>query len=297
MQYIKEKLKSVYSLLIYKSYYDKQFRNEGIAACLLTFVNIQFWITIFIILPVVTLSEESLKNPLVSLYLSLSAAGIFYIVFNLYPEVRQKFRAAKEALPFILKIKGRRAQVLAELMSTNGHDFFTEANRFLSKSTYLELIGLLRNKNGYTSTPTDPCNPKNGSYIKYSINPPLNILLNRNMAIDSFTVSTMSQMCEKIAINNLRDIRRIKEIHNIESLKLYDALIYLENEMIQFIEQSYKDECSLVAYFLQAPDKLNYYAQKELPWYVGNRFDLKFKPTKDERNIAKGLVTIFFEKT
>jgi len=297
MQHIKKKLKFVYSSLLYKSYYDKQFRNEGIAACLLILVNIQFWMTLLIILPILTFKEESLKIPLVSLYLSISAAGIFYIIFNLYPEVRQKFRAAKEVLPFILKIKARRAKVLAELTSINGHEFFTEANRFLSKSKHLELIKMIRKKNGYTETPVDPSNPKQGCQIKYSINPPLNIPLNRNMTIDRFTVSTMDQMCEKIATNNLRDIRRIKEIPNIESLRLYDSLIYLENEMVQFIEQSYKDECSLVAYFLQAPDKVNYYAQKELPWYVGNRFDLKFTPTKDEKNVAKGLVTIFFEKT
>ncbi|ENO0733334.1 hypothetical protein ACA508_004629, partial [Vibrio parahaemolyticus] len=88
-------------------------------------------------------------------------------------------------------------------------------------------------------------------------------------------------------------------IPSIEQLNLYDSLNYLEEELEHFSDKlTYTlNESDLVAYFIQAVDKVNYYAQIEMPFYVGQRYDLRFEPTKDELKVAKRLVTKLFERT
>jgi hypothetical protein len=81
---------------------------------------------------------------------------------------------------------------------------------------------------------------------------------------------------------------------------LYDAIIYLERELIRFLDSSNKNtlhEGDVVAILIQAVDKLSYYSNKELPMYVGNRFTLHFTPTRDEIYAAKSLNTIYHEFT
>ncbi|HIF9452884.1 TPA: hypothetical protein ACX6SX_003286 [Photobacterium damselae] len=56
-------------------------------------------------------------------------------------------------------------------------------------------------------------------------------------------------------------------------------------------------ENDLVSYFLYAPDKLNFYAQKELPFYVGGRFNLNFEAIKEEAQLARELSTKCFVPT
>ena len=89
-------------------------------------------------------------------------------------------------------------------------------------------------------------------------------------------------------------IKKAKGVAYIDKLELYDALCFLEseiNECKKLMESTIFPitETQLIAYILSAPDKLNYYAQKELPKYVGGRFDLKIKLSKDEINSAKKL--------
>ncbi|WP_141709917.1 hypothetical protein, partial [Enterovibrio norvegicus] len=255
----------LYSKLLYEHHHSYTFRNQEIAACVICLTKKRFWIILFSLLPTVFMSSESLQYPLISLYISINAAGIFYIVFNLYPEVKQNFRTAKQAYLLISNIRKRRAWLYSEFFDVN---FLTEANRYLSKEKFSEVIEMLRKENGYK---TEPC----GNF-HYTLTPPLGIAIkNREINVVGYDVQTLQDACVKIAKDNLNDIQKLKEIPNISALELYDAISYLEREMEVILPRSASGLCEndLVSYFLYAPDKLNYYAQKELPFYVGGRFN------------------------
>lgn len=284
---------SLYSRLLYKNHHSYTFRNQEIAACVICLTKKRFWLILFSLLPTVFMSRDSLQYPFVSLYISINAAGIFYVVFNLYPEVKQNFRAAKQAYLLISNIRKRRAWLYSEFFDVN---FFTEANRYLSKETFSELIEMLRKANGYRE---ELCGD-NGKSIHYTLTPPLGIAIkNREINVIGFDVQTLQDACVHIARENLKDIQKLKEIPNISALELYDAISYLEREMELILPRAVSGllENDLVSYFLYAPDKLNYYAQKELPFYVGERFNLNFEATKEEAKLARELSTKCFART
>ncbi|MUK48268.1 hypothetical protein GNP79_19450 [Aliivibrio fischeri] len=288
-----DRLLNLYSKLLYENHHSYTFRNQEVAACVICLTKKRFWLIMFSLLPTVFMSSESLQYPLVSLYISINAAGIFYIVFNLYPEVKQNFRSAKQAYLLISNIRKRRAWLYSEFFDVN---FFTEANRFLSKEKFSEIIEMLRKANGYR---TEPCG-NSGKSIYYTLTPPLAIAIkNREINVIGYDVQTLQDACVHIARDNLKDIQKLKEIPNISALALYDAISYLEREMELILPRALTGlyENDLVSYFLYAPDKLNYYAQKELPYYVGGRFDLKFEATKEESMLARELSTKCFART
>ncbi|WP_178090925.1 hypothetical protein, partial [Plesiomonas shigelloides] len=269
------------------------FRNQEVAACVICLTKKRLWLILFSLLPTVFMSSQSLQYPLISLYISLNAAGIFYIVFNLYPEVKQNFRTAKQAYILISNIQKRRAWLYREFFDVN---CFTEANRYLSKEKFSEVIEILRKENGYR---TEPCG-NSGNLIHHTLTPPLGIAIkHRVINIIGYDVQTLQDACVHIAKNNLKDIKKLKEIPNISALELYDAISYLEREMELILPRSANGllENDLVSYFLYAPDKLNYYAQKELPFYVGGRFNLNFEATKEEALLARELSTKCFART
>ncbi|HIF9500792.1 TPA: hypothetical protein ACX6SY_001946 [Photobacterium damselae] len=283
----------LYSKLLYEHHHSYTFRNQDIAACVICLTKKRFWLIVFSLLPTAFMSSESLQYPLISLYISINAAGIFYIVFNLYPEVKQNFRTAKQAYLLISNIRKRRAWLYSEFFDVN---FFTEANRYLSKKKFSEVIEMLRKENGYR---TEPCGD-NGKLIHYTLTPPLNIAIkNREINVVGYDVQTLQDACVHIAKDNLKDIQKLKDIPNISALKLYDAINYLEREMEAILPRAVSGlrENDLVSYFLYAPDKLNYYAQKELPFYVGRRFNLNFEATKEEAQLARELSTKCFVRT
>ncbi|MBV7299695.1 hypothetical protein [Enterovibrio paralichthyis] len=284
------KLLVLYSNLLYEHHYSYTFRNQEIAACVICLTKKRFWLIVLSLFPTAFMSSDSLQSPLVSLYISINAAGIFYIVFNLYPEVRQNFRAAKLAYLLVSKIRKRRAWLYREFFDVNS---FTEANRYLTKERFSQIIEMLREANGYRE---EPCG-KNGKLIFYKLNPPLDIAIkNREIDVIGHNVNTLQEACLHIVKDNLRDIQKLKDIPNISSLELFDAISYLEREMELILPRVSTGlfENDLVSYFLYAPDKLNYYAQKELPFYVGGRFNLKFEATKEEIKLAQELSTKCF---
>lgn len=289
-------LKSKYSSLIFENYYDRVYKNQSVAAVIICLSKKRFWLVIVSLIPTLFMTSDSLASPIGALYVSLNAAGIFYIVFNLYPEVKLSFRAAKQALHPLSMIKARRAWLVNEL---TGADYFTEANRYLSENTHRKMIELLRKQNGYKETVVKVEDNVRSGHISYGVNPPLAIEVKGHFSFSTNEVRTLLEALYVINEQNLNDLQKLKSIPSIEQLNLYDSLNYLEEELEHFSDKlTYTlNESDLVAYFIQAVDKVNYYAQIEMPFYVGQRYDLRFEPTKDELKVAKRLVTKLFERT
>ncbi|WP_442487075.1 hypothetical protein [Halomonas litopenaei] len=293
---IKDQFASRYSSMLYENYYDRTYKNQEVAAAIICLAKKRFWLIAASLIPALFMTSDSLSSPAAGLYISLNAAGIFYIVFNLYPEVKQSFRAAKQALSPLQRIKVRRAWLMQEL---TGASYFTEANRYLTKDSYIELVNKLRELNGYKAIPR-PTKGDGQSYsITYSLSHPLAIDIKNGFSFSRKKVNTLLDVCNVFVEQNLRDLEKLKAIPNIDLLGIYDSLNYLESEMAQYADkpQQMVMESDLVAYFIQAVDKVNYSAQIEMPFYVGQRYDLKFEPSSIEKEFAKKLVTIFYERT
>ncbi|TMP70533.1 hypothetical protein CWB76_10150 [Pseudoalteromonas sp. S1609] len=288
---IKNKILTCYSSILYEEYYDQTYKNQHLAAALICLIKKRFWLIVLTMFPTLFFFTPNLSSsPVGSLYVSLNAAGIFYIVFNLYPEVQQSFKAAKLANSSLNMIRARRAWLVNEITEA---ETFTEANRYLTKDTHIELVKKLQSMNGYKATLNPNVKVGKSYKISYSLKHPLYIDIMNQFHLSPEPVKNLLEVCNVIARDNLRDIKKIKSIPNIEQLVLYDSLIYLEEQMKKWTECSHSaTELMLVAYLIQAVDKINYYAQMEMPLYVGLRYDLKFKPTKDEKEFARKLVTL-----
>ncbi|RBW66121.1 hypothetical protein DS893_05915 [Vibrionales bacterium C3R12] len=293
---VKDQLVSLYSSMLFDNYYDRTYKNQDVAAAIICLTKKRFWLIVASLVPTLFMTSESLSTPVTGLYISLNAAGIFYIVFNLFPEVKQSFRAAKQALSPLQMIKVRRAWLMQEL---TGASYFTEANRYLTEDSYIELVNKLRELNGYKATPI-PTKGDGQSYsMTYSLSHPLAIDIKNGFSFSRKPVKTLLDVCNIFVEQNLRDLEKLKAIPNIDLLGIYDSLNYLEAEMSQYADkpQQMVMESDLVAYFIQAVDKVNYSAQIEMPFYVGQRYDLQFEPSDIEKGFAKKLVTKFYERT
>ncbi|HBW9979140.1 hypothetical protein [Klebsiella pneumoniae] len=271
--YINEQLSIKYSKILYKSYYDHTFKSRGFPALLVMVADVRFLIILLVVVPSLWIPYQELQSSLGSLYLSLCAASIFYLVFNLYPDILSKFQPAQHCYDKILMIGVRRKKILKILHDEHSHDWFGEADRYLSKDRYLKILSSLQRivvekGNGLSFATDEKCN-----FFEY---------------------------CLSVAEENIKDIKFIKSIPNINKLDLYDSLIYLEGEMNRYVKAATDKkeifiDSYIVAYLIHAVDKLNYYSQKELPRYVGNRFRLKFTPTAEEEDLAKELTTRFHD--
>lgn len=273
---------NLYSKLIYDQWYDHKFKNKNIAAMLSMLLDKRFALVLLIISPMLFFSYQDMQSNIGALYLSITAAAIFYSVFNLYPDVYDKFRLGQNCYIEISQIKARRANLVIYLLGINGNCFSEEANRFLIKQSYLDILSSLRLKNNYQAN----FSTITSSGLKFPLSNQSN--------------TTFSEHCIKIAKENLDDINKIKNVPEIHKLKLYDAITYVEKELIRFLDSASKNtlhEGDVVAILIQAVDKLSYYASKELPMYVGNRFTLCFIPSKDEVHAVKNLNTIYHEFT
>jgi len=275
---MKEYILNLYSKLLYKRWYDNKYRNQKIATLLLTIKSKSFLFLMVILTPMLFLKYSELQSNIGAIYLSISAAYVFYIIMNEYPNIYSEMKAAQQSNERIRMIIGRKNNLLLFISGGSKSTFFNEANRYLTKEKYLSLINDLRKMSGY----------------KYS-NGVISNSIGFHFNYDN--VDFLSH-CIKIANETLQDISYIKSIPNIHRLEIYDAIIYLERELNIFLSQVNKGfifEGLFVAYLIQSVDKVSYYSQKELPKYVGNRFNLKFKPTKEEKKTAKELNTLFYE--
>ncbi|HBS7153165.1 TPA: hypothetical protein MAO86_004423 [Klebsiella pneumoniae] len=271
--FLRDKLFSVYSKILYKSYHDHTFKKRGFPALLVTFADVRFLIILLIVIPSLWIPYIKLQSSLGSLYLSLCAASIFYLVFNLYPDILSKFQPAQHCYDKISMIGVRRKEILKILQDEHSDDWFGEANRYLTKDRYLKNLSRLR------------C---------------IVAEKGRGLSFRTNDKGVFFDYCLRVAQENINDIKYIKSIPNINKLDLYDSLIYLEREMIRYVRAATERnemfiDSFIVAYLIHAVDKLNFYSQKELPYYVGNRFRLKFIPTVEEENLAKELTTRFHD--
>lgn len=275
---MKEYILSLYSKLLYEKGHDNKYRNQRLATLILTITSKSFLFLMVILTPMLFLKYNELQSNIGAIYLSISAAYIFYIIMNKYPNIYSEMKAAQQSNERIRMIIGRRNKLLLFISGGSKSTFFNEANRYLTKEKYLLLINDLRKMSGYKNS--------NG-FISYSI----------GFQFDYDGVGFLPH-CMKIADETLKDISYIKSIPSIHRLEIYDAIVYLERELNIFLSQVNKwfiCEGFFVAYLIQSVDKVSYYSQRELPKYVGNRFNLKFKPTKEERKAAKELHTLFYE--
>lgn len=279
---MKNKILNLYSKIIYDRWYDHKFRNKHLSAMLLMLLDKRFVLVLLIISPMLFYSYQDMQSNIGALYLSFTAAAIFYSVFNLYPDIFDKIRLGQSCYAEISQIKIRRANIVIYVLGGNASVFSEEANRFLTKQRYLEVLSSLTLKNNHQT--------KYSVTTSYGLKFPLNNLSQKNFL----------EYCTKIANENLDDIKKIKEIPEIHKLNLYNAITYLEKELIRFLDSASKNtlrEGDVVAILIQAVDKLSYYSSKELPMYVGNRFNLYFTPTKGEVRAARSLNTIYHEFT
>ncbi|HDL7933625.1 TPA: hypothetical protein PXP81_004175 [Yersinia enterocolitica] len=275
---MKEYILALYSKLLYEKWYDNKYRNQKIATLILTIISKNFLFLMVILTPMLFLKYNELQSNIGAIYLSTSAAYIFYIIMNKYPNIYSEMKAAQQSNERIRMIIGRRNKLLLFISGGSKSTFFNEANRHLTKEKYLSLINDLRKMSGYE---------KSNGLISNSI----------GFHFDYDGVGFLPH-CIKIANETLKDISYIKSIPSIHRLEIYDAIVYLERELNIFLSQVNKGfvyEGLFVAYLIQSVDKVSYYSQRELPKYVGNRFNLKFKPTKEEKKTAKELHTLFYE--
>lgn len=275
---MKEYILALYSKLLYEKWYDNKYRNQKIATLILTIISKNFLFLMVILTPMLFLKYNELQSNIGAIYLSTSAAYIFYIIMNKYPNIYSEMKAAQQSNERIRMIIGRRNKLLLFISGGSKSTFFNEANRHLTKEKYLSLINDLRKMRGYE---------KSNGLISNSI----------GFHFDYDGVGFLPH-CIKIANETLKDISYIKSIPSIHRLEIYDAIVYLERELNIFLSQVNKGfvyEGLFVAYLIQSVDKVSYYSQRELPKYVGNRFNLKFKPTKEEKKTAKELHTLFYE--
>ncbi len=110
--YINEQLSIRYSKMLYKSYYDHTFKSRGFPALLVMVADVRFLIILLVVVPSLWIPYQELQSSLGSLYLSLCAASIFYLVFNLYPDILSKFQPAQHCYDKILMIGVRRKRFL-----------------------------------------------------------------------------------------------------------------------------------------------------------------------------------------
>jgi len=275
---MKECILTLYSKLLYEKWYDNKYRNQKIATLILTMISKSFLFLMVILTPMLFLKYNELQSNIGAIYLSISAAYIFYIIMNKYTNIYSEMKAAQQSNEKIKMIIYRRNKLLLFISGGSKSTFFNEANRYLTKEKYLSLINDLRKMSGYKNS--------NG-FISNST----------GFHFDYDGVDFLSH-CIKIANETLKDISYIKNIPSIHRLEIYDAIVYLERELNIFLSQvneGFVREGLFVAYLIQSVDKVSYYSQRELPKYVGNRFNLKFKPTKAEKKTAKELHTLFYE--
>lgn len=286
---MKNMILNLYSKIIYDKWYDHKFRNKHLSAIILMLLDKRFLLVLLIISPMLFYSYQDMQSNIGALYLSFTAAAIFYSVFNLYPDIFDKIRLGQSCYTEISKIQRRRARIVTYFLEGNDNAFSEQANRFLTKQRYLEILSLLRSKNKYQtkSSETTP-------------NLETSTSLGLKFPFEKGSQKTFLEYCIEIASENLDDIKKIKNIPEIHKLNLYNAITYLEKELLRFLDSSSKNtlnEGDVVAILIQAVDKLSYYSSKELPMYVGNRFNLRFTPTKGEVHAARSLNTIYHEFT
>lgn len=274
--------KKAYNKQCYIFWHDNAFKSSTRLIPLLLLRTKTFWVIIFSMIPAFTMSKFNETTPFTSLYISLNAAGIFYIIFNLIPELKNKCQAARQANNFISSIKVTRATIMSEL---TGKFIFTEANRVITKEMFLGIGDDLRAK--YHAPSILPIVTTNSIHV-------MQIPISTQLHINYKGAKNMFDVMRIVVDLYLELIKKAKGVAYIDKLELYDALCFLEseiNECKKLMESTIFPitETQLIAYILSAPDKLNYYAQKELPKYVGGRFDLKIKLSKDEINSAKKL--------
>ncbi len=275
-------IKKAYNKQCYDFWYDNTFKSSARLIPLLLLRTKTFWFIIFLMIPTFTMSKFSETTPFTSLYISLNAAGVFYLVFNLIPELKNRCQAARQSYSFILAIKATRATVMYEL---TGKDFFTEANRVITKELFLGIGEDLRVK--YHQPSLGPIVKTNSIYVKQ-------IPISTHFHHNYINARNMLDVMHELVDLYLDLIKKTKRVAHIEKLELYDALCFLESEINTCKKRMHSPvfpttETELIAYILSAPDKLNYYAQKELPKYVGGRFDLKIKLSKIEIESARKL--------
>ncbi len=116
--YINEQLSIKYSKMLYKSgYYDRTFKSRGFPALLVMVADVRFLIILLVVVPSpMGYRYQESQSSLGSLYLSLCAASIFYLVFNLYPDILSKFQPAQHCYDKILMIGVRRKKILKILL-------------------------------------------------------------------------------------------------------------------------------------------------------------------------------------
>lgn len=279
---LKEKSKKTYNNMCYDSWFDKSFKSPSFIIPLLLLRTKTFWFIIFLIIPTIMMDENVIQTPLTSLYISLNAAGLFYLVFNLIPEIKQKCQAARQASVFIFSITSTRASIMNEL---TGRPIFTEANRIITEDLFKEIGSKLR---GAYFDPNNRPHINTNNIFAHQIPIQAHTRINYNNAQNIFDV--LNQVVE--IYTSL--IEKIKNITYIEKLELYNSVCFLEGQINEFKTLRNNNffpvtEIHLIAYILSAPDKLNYYAQNELPRYVGDRFNLRIKLSKEEVRSARKL--------
>lgn len=279
---LSKKSNNLYNNMCYDSWYGRSFKSLSMITPLLLLRTKTFWAIILLLIPTIMMKKNAIQTPLTSLYISLNAAGLFYLIFNLIPEVKQKCQAARQASSFIFAITSIRASIMHEL---TGKALFTEANQVITENLFYEIGSKLRNS--YYDPSHHPSANTNSIFV-YQIPIQQHTSMNNNNAKNMLDV--MNQAIE----NYLSFIEKIKNVTYIEKLELYHAVCFLEEQMNEFkVLCSYPyfpiTEVQLIAYVLSAPDKLNYYAQKELPKYVGDRFNLRIKLSKKEITSAREL--------
>ncbi|EGR2026977.1 hypothetical protein DYB89_18110 [Vibrio cholerae] len=241
-------------------------------------------VTILVMLSMVVAVIFAGTGPLSSIYLSIVAAGVFYVIFNVYPEQLVKQRAARQCFELLTKLHSNRKWLLSEVMKSEDFSMFDSPD-LLSKErceTVQRYINELRGAE-YLNLP-------NGFSLyreQFSIS---NIqLVSTFSTVADFYIRNRFQGDKKLGlvlnhislvdqglVNKLLQVNGIQEFH-----VFYESLLHLERVLEERIEalDFFGRPTPYICYSLfQAPDKALFYAATELNNYINvSRFANNYK--------------------
>lgn len=239
---------------------------------------------IFIVIVVLTIIFKGF-DAFYNIILSIIAAGIFYIVFNIYPEQRRKVRVLRELQQHILALHGNRMWMVCQLLGSK--DLFSITRRGLFGRE--DCMRLIKKVNTFQIMQSS-VDERGQSVIhrqKSVLDLPvlfLNNIISDHVARKDINQSlTLGDMYECYAMKNHEIIKSILSINGIESFDfLYESLInYLAvNQSILSKHSVYMMHGSEICYSLiQVADTVFYYAAVEsascisMSWVANNYKD------------------------
>lgn len=231
-------------------------------------------IAMFVVLSMVMALIFAGSGALSSIYLSIVAAGGFYVIFNVYPEQLVKQRAARQCFELLTKLHSNRKWLLSEIMKSDDFSMFDSPD-LLTRDRCKKIQKHINKIRGVHTL-----NLPNGFSLyreKYSIS---NIpLVSTFSTVADFYIRNhikgekrLGMVLNHISLVDQSLVNKLLQINGIQEFHVfYESLLHLERVLEERIDalDFFGRPTPYICYSLfQAPDKALFYAANELNQYI-----------------------------